>query len=53
MRAKDLFGLEQEHIVVVAASGEEFAIRTPGNAADLLGVTAYSRQQCHATMPIE
>jgi hypothetical protein len=53
MRAKDLLGLEQEQVVVVATSGEEFAVRTTSNAADLLGVTADPRQQYHTAMPVK
>jgi len=53
MRPEYLLGLEQEQVVVVATSSEELAVGTPSNAADLLGVTADPRQQCHAAVPVE
>lgn len=53
MRPKDLLCLEKEQVVVVATSGEELAVRTPGNAADLLGMTGDPCQQCHAAVPVK
>jgi hypothetical protein len=52
-RPQDSFRLEEEEDVVVTARGEELAVRTPSNAAYLLGVTADPRQQCHAAVPVK
>jgi hypothetical protein len=50
---EDLIGFEEQDVVVVAASGEEFSVGVPGDAADLLRVAGDAREECHASMPVE
>ena len=53
LRCQYFLRLEDEHLVVIAASCERLAICTPSKAADLLSMTAHASKKRHATMPAE
>jgi hypothetical protein len=52
-RLQQFLRAEDEHLIVITAYGEVFAISTPSQATNLLSVTAYPGKKCHAAMPIE
>ena len=50
---QNFLAFEKEQLVVVATCSQKLAVRTPGDATDLLRMTSDSCQQCHASMPIK